>query len=159
MLSNRAELVQKIPTPNSLWMQIVLFRGCECTFPQKIGRKTAESLSFYHPRPTKCLDQILTLRTLSQHLVSSSTTTRANISRNAQCLGHYEMIWSAICSVAPLTWFVNGARHHLYINTQKRTMPERRNRLSLTQNALDKPMCIGPVLSLDLKARIADILL
>ena len=38
-------------------------------------------------------------------------------------------------------------------------MPERRNRLRLTQGALDKPMLTGPVLSLDLKARIADIFL
>ena len=43
-----------------------------------------EGLSFYHPNLLCCLDQMLALTELSQHLVSSSKTVRPIISRGAR---------------------------------------------------------------------------
>ena len=53
------------------------------------------------PWPPNCFSQMLTVRDLSQHLVSSSKTIRPNIPRGARCMGHCEMMWSAVCSLAP----------------------------------------------------------
>ena len=85
---------------------------------------------------------MLTVRDFSQHLVLSSKTIKPNIPLGAGCMGHCEMVWSAVCSLAPHSQFVRGARPHLYMDEQKRPTPERR-RLSLTQAALG----IGPLTS------------
>ena len=60
--------------------------------------------------------------------------------------------------MAPHSQFENRARFHLCIHEQKRPTPERR-RLSLTQDTLEKPISVGLVLTLVMKAWIADILL
>ena len=65
--------------------------------------------------------------------------------------GHCEMMWSAVCSLAPHSQFARGARPHLYMDEQKRPTPERR-RLSLTQAALGRPTPKGLVLALGMKA-------
>ena len=85
---------------------------------------------------------MLTVRDFSQHLVLSSKTIRPNIPLGAGCMGHCEMVWSGVCSLAPHSQFVRGARPHLYMDEQKRPTPERR-RLSLIQAALG----IGPLTS------------
>ena len=103
------------------------------------------------PWPPNCLGQMLTVRDFSQHLVSSSKTIRPNIPRGARCMGHCEMMWSAVCSLAPHSQFVRGARPHLCMDEQKRPTPERR-RLSLTQAALGRPIPKGLVLALGMKA-------
>ena len=92
---------------------------------------------------------MLTVRDFSQHLVSSSKTIRPNIPRGARCMGHCEMMWSAVCSLAPYSQFARGARPHLYMDKQKRPTPERR-RLSLTQAALGRPIPKGLDLELAL---------
>ena len=57
-------------------------------------------LSFYHPNLLCCLDQMLTVTELSQHLVLSSKTVRPIISRGARCVRHVKIMWSAVCSWA-----------------------------------------------------------
>ena len=101
---------------------------------------------------------MLTARAFSQHLVSSSKTVRPSIPRGARCVGHCEIMWSAVCLVAPHSQFATGARPHLYMDEPKRPTPERR-RLSLTQAALGKPIPKGLVLTLGMKTWSADILL
>ena len=103
------------------------------------------------PWPPNCLGQMLTVRDFSQHLVSSSKTIRPNIPRGSRCMGHCEMMWSAVCSLAPHSQFARGARPHLYMDEQKRPTPERR-RLSLTQAALGRPIPKGLELALGMKA-------
>ena len=66
-------------------------------------------------------------------------------------MGHCEMMWSAVCSLAPHSQFVRGARPHLYMDEQKRPTPER-IRLSLTQAALDRPIPKDVVLAWEMKA-------
>ena len=103
------------------------------------------------PWPPNCLDQMLSVRDFSQQLVLFSKTIRPNITRGARCMGHCEMMWSTVCSLAPHSQFVRGARPHLYMDEQKRPTPERR-RLSLTQAALGRPIPKGLVLALGIKA-------
>ena len=103
----------------------------------RFNRSMAKGPSFCHPRPPNSLDQML-------------TTWRA------RCVGHCEMTWSAVCSLAPHSQFGNGARPHLRFDEQKRPTLERRW-LSLIQDALDKP--IDLVLTLGMKALIDDRLL
>ena len=67
------------------------------------------------------------------------------------------MMWSAVCSLAPHSQFVIGARPLLYMDEQKRPTPERR-RLSLTQAALGRPIPKGLVLALGMKAWSDDVL-
>ena len=117
----------------------------------------AEGLSFYHPWPPSCPGQMLTAREFSQHLVSSSRTVRPNIPREPRCVGHCEIMWSAVCSVAPHSQFEKGARPHLYIGKRNRPTPERR-RLSLTQAFLGKLISKGLSLTLGMKAWSADVL-
>ena len=104
------------------------------------------------PWPPDCLGQMLTVRDFSQHLVSLSKTIRPNIPRGARCMGHCEIMWSAVCSLAPHSQFARGARPHLYMDEQKRPTPERR-RLSLTQAALGRPIPKGLELAFGKKAR------
>ena len=57
------------------------------------------------------------------------------------------MMWSAVWSVAPNSQFENGARPYLCIDEQKRPAPKRR-RLSLTHDALGKPIPTSLVINL-----------
>ena len=124
----------------------------------RLDRSWAEGLSFYHHRPPNCLGQMLTAMEFSQHLVSSSKTVRPDIPRGARCVGQCEIMWSAVCSVAPHSQFGEGARPHLCMDDLKRPTPERR-RLSLTQAVLGKLIPRGLALTLGMKAWSADILL
>ena len=105
-----------------------------------------EDLSFYHPNLLCCLDQMLAVMELSQHLVSSSKTVRLIILRDARCMGLLEIMWSAVCSLAPHLHFAEEARCHLCMDEPKRSTPVRR-RLSLTQVVLVKLISIGLVLT------------
>ena len=106
-------------------------------------RMGTEGLCFYHPNLLCCLDQMLAVMELSQHLVSSSKTIRSIIPRGARCVGHVEIMWSAVCSLEPHSHFAEEARPHLCMDKPKRPTPVRR-RLSLTQAVLVKliPMCL-----------------
>ena len=110
-----------------------------------------------NPGPQGCPSQMLTAREFSQHLVSSSKTVRPYIPVGARCVGHDEIMWSAVCSVAPHSQFGEGARPHLYMSEPKRPVPER-NRLSLTQDALGRLIPNGLVETLGMKAWSADVL-
>ena len=103
------------------------------------------------PWPSNCLGQMLTVRNFSQHLVSSSKTIRPNIPRGARCMGHCEMMWSAVYLLAPHSQFVREARPHLYMDEQKRPTPESR-RLSLTKADLGRSTPKSLVLALGIKA-------
>ena len=45
-----------------------------------------------------------------QHLVSSSKTVRPIIPRDARCMGHVKIRWSAVSSLAPHSQFAEEAR-------------------------------------------------
>ena len=64
-----------------------------------------------HPLPTVYM---LTALILSQRRVSSSRANRPRIPFGARCRGQVEMMWSAVCSVAPHSQFGEGATPHLY---------------------------------------------
>ena len=83
-------------------------------------RMGTEGLSFYHPSLLSCLDQMLAVTELSQHLVSSSKTVRPIISRSARCMGHVKIMWSTVCSLAPHSHFAEKARPHLCRDEPKR---------------------------------------
>ena len=107
-----------------------------------------EGLSFYHPNLLCCLDQMLAVMELSQHLVEpASKTVRPIVPRGAQCMGHVEIMWSAIRSLAPHSHFAEEARPHLCMDEPKRLTPVRK-RLSLTQAVLVKLIPIGFLLTL-----------
>ena len=78
-----------------------------------------EGLSFYHPNLLCCLDQMLAVMELSQHLVSSSKTVRPIIHRGARCMGHAKIMWSAVGSLAPCLHFAEEARPHLCVEEPK----------------------------------------
>ena len=112
------------------------------------NKKTGtESLSFYHPNLLCCLDQMLAVIELSQHLVSSSKTVRPIIPRGAQCVGHVKIMWSAVRSLAPHSHFAKGARPHSCNDEPKRLTPVGKQ-LSLTQAVLVKLIPKGLVLTL-----------
>ena len=46
-----------------------------------------------------CRDQMLAVVVLSQHQVSSSIAVRPLTLRDARCVGHAEITWSAVCSM------------------------------------------------------------
>ena len=106
------------------------------------SRTEAEGLSFYYPRLLYCLDQMLAVVILSQHQVSSSKTVRPRTPCGARCIGHAVKTWSAVCSEAPHSQFVKGARPHLCMDEWNRPTPVRR-RLILTQAARGKPISTG----------------
>ena len=106
------------------------------------SRTEAEGLSFYYPRLLHYLDQILAVVILSQHQVSSSKTVKPCAPCGARCIGHAVKTWSAVCSEAPHSQFVKGARPHLCMDEWNRPTPVRR-RLSLTQAARGKPISTG----------------
>ena len=95
-----------------------------------------------HPYLLCCLDQMLAVIELSQHLVSSSKTVRPIIPRGARCVGHVKIMWSAVCSLAPHSHFAEGAKPHLRMDKPKRPT-QVRTRLSLIQAALVKLIPIG----------------
>ena len=128
-------------------VELLLCRVANAPRLEQSSKPRAEGSSFYHPKPLDCPGQMLTAREFSQHLVSSSKTVRPNIPRGARCVGHCEIMWSAVCSVAPHSQFEKGTRPHLYMDEPKRPTPERR-RLSLTQAALGRLMPKGLVLTL-----------
>ena len=68
-------------------------------------RMGTEDLSVYHPNLLWCLDQMLAVIKLSQHIVSSSKTVRPIIPLSAQCVVHFKIMWSAVCSLAPHSHF------------------------------------------------------
>ena len=110
-------------------------------------RLRTDGLSFYYFSQLYCLDQMLAVIELNQHLVSSSKTVRLIIPRDARCMGHVKIIWSAVCSLASHSHFAEAARPHLCMDEPKRPMPVRRQ-LSLTQAVLNKLISIGLVLTL-----------
>ena len=77
------------------------------------NRTGAKGLSFYYPRLLHCLDQMLTVMSLSQHRVSSFKTVRPCAPCGARCIGHAVSTWSAVCSEAPHSQFSERARPHL----------------------------------------------
>ena len=110
-------------------------------------RVETEGLSFYHPNLLCCLDQMLEVMELSQHFVSSFKTVRPIIPQSARCEGHVNIMWSAVCSLAPHLHFAEEARRHLCKDEPKRPTPICK-RLSLTQAVLVKLIPIGLVLTL-----------
>ena len=103
-----------------------------------------ESLSFYHPNLLCCLNQMLAVMELRQHLLSSFKTVRPVIPPDARCMGHVKIMWSAVCSLAPHSHFAEEARPHLCMDDPKCPTPVRR-RLSLTQDVLVKLIPLGLV--------------
>ena len=97
----------------------------------------SEGLFFYHPNRLCCLDQMLAVMELNQHLVSLSKTVRSIIPRGARCVGHAKIMWSVVCSLALHSHFAEEARLRLCTEELKRPMPVR-TRFSLTQAALVK---------------------
>ena len=93
-----------------------------------------------------CLDQMLAVIELSQHLVLSSKTVRLIIPRGARCMEHVKRMWSAVCSLAPNSQFAEEARPHLCMDEPKRPTPVRW-RLSLTQAVLVRLIPMGLVLT------------
>ena len=95
---------------------------------------------------------MLAVMVLSQHRVSASKTVSPRIPVGARCTGHVRIMCSAVCSTAPLSQFDVGARPRLCMNDRKRPTPARK-RLSLTHDDLGRPIPIGPVIALGMKAR------
>ena len=112
----------------------------------------------FHPNLVCCLNQMLAVTELSQHLVSSSKTVRPIIPRGARCVGHVKIMWSTVCSLAPHFYLAEGARTHLCMDERKRPTPVRM-RFSLTQAVLVKLIPIGLVLTLGMYTPSADIFL
>ena len=106
-------------------------------------RMGTKGLFFYYPSLLCCPDQMLALMELSQHLVSLSKTVSPIIPRGAwACIGHAEIMWSAVCSLVPHSQFAEEARPHLFMDEPKR------RRLSLAQAVLVKLIPIGLMLTL-----------
>ena len=55
-------------------------------------KMVTEGLFFYHINLLCCLDQMLAVMKLSQHLVSSSKTVRPNTPRGARCMSHVKIM-------------------------------------------------------------------
>ena len=110
-------------------------------------RKEAEGLAFYHLILLCCLDQMLAVTELSQHLVSSFKTIRPIIPRGARCVEQVKIMWSAVCSQTLHSHFAEEARPYLCMGKPKRPTPARR-RLSLAQIAIVKLVPIGFALTL-----------
>ena len=73
-------------------------------------------------------------------------------------MGHVQIMWSAVCSLAPHSHSAKEARPHLCMDEPKRPTPVRR-RLSLTQAVLVKLIPISLVLALKMQARSVDMIL
>ena len=89
-------------------------------------RMRIEDLSFCHPSLLFCLDQMLAVTELSQHLVTSSKTVKLIIPRGARCMGHVEIMLSAVCSLEPHSHCAEKARALLCMDEPKRPTPVRR---------------------------------
>ena len=83
-------------------------------------RMGTDGLSFYHPGLMCCLDQMLAVTELSRILVLTSKIIRPIIPRNALCMGHVKIMWSAVCSLAPHSHFDEEAKPHLCMDEPKR---------------------------------------
>ena len=125
----------------------VVWQGILYDPGQRQEKNGAESLSFCHPSLLCWLDQMLVVMELSLHLVSSSKTVRPIIPRGARFVGDVEIMWSAVCSLAPDSHFTEKARPHLCMDEPKRPTPVRK-RLSLTQAVLVKLIPMGLLLTL-----------
>ena len=79
-------------------------------------RIRTEGLSFYHPNLLCCLGQMLAVMELNQHLVLSSKTVRHIIPQDGRCMGYVQIMWSAVCSLAPHLHFTEEARPHCSAN-------------------------------------------
>ena len=110
-------------------------------------RMGTEGFSFYRPNLLCCLDQILAVIESSQHLVSSFKTVRPIFPRGARCVGHVEIMCSAVCSLPPHSHFAEEARPHLCMDEPKRPTSIRRQLIS-TQAVLVKLILMGFVLTL-----------
>ena len=116
---------------------VVVWKGIHSRLDK--NRTGAEGLSFYYPRLLYCPDQMLAVKLLSQHRVSSFKTVKPRAPCGARCTGHTIKTWSAICLTAPHSQFGEGARPHLCMDEWNRPTPILK-RLSLTQAARDKPI-------------------
>ena len=105
-------------------------------------RMGTEGLSFYHPNPLCCLDQMLAVMKLRQYLVSSSKTVRPIIPENARCMRYVKTMWSAVYLLVPHSHFAKKVRPHLCMEEPKRPTPVCRQ-LSLTKVVLAKLIPIG----------------
>ena len=122
-------------------------------FPHRTSNyMIAESFSSFGRNPHF---QMLAVMVLSQHRVSTSKTVSPRIPVGARCTGHVRMMCSAVCSAAPHLQFHVGARPHLCMNDWKHPTPAQK-RLSLTHDDLGRPIPIGLVLVLGMKARRSD---
>ena len=75
---------------------------------------------------------------MSKYLVLLLKTIRSGISWSARCVGHCEIMWSAVCSVAPQSQFQDGERLH-FINRQAKANTSKnynndKDRLSQTKS-------------------------
>ena len=95
---------------------------------------------------------------LSQPLVSLSKTVRPIIPRGARCLGHVEIMWSAVCSLAPHSQFAEKARPHLCMDETKRPTLLHKQ-LGLTQDVLVELIPMDLVLTLGVQTQRANVLL
>ena len=118
---------------NSTWeiFFFVVWQGVSMIQVRRNKKMGIEGLSFYHPNLLCCLDQMLEVMELSQHLVLSSKTVRPIIPRGARYMGYVKIMWSEVCSLALHSYFTEEARPHLCMNEPKRSTPVRR-RLILT---------------------------
>ena len=71
------------------------------------------------------------------------------ISQGARCTRHVNIMWSAVCSLAPHSHFAEEAKLHLCMDEPKRPTPRNRQ-LNLTQGVLVKLILIGLVLTLEM---------
>ena len=121
--------------------------GLSFYLPRNEKKMRTEGLFFYHSSLLSCLDQMLEVTEMIQHLVSSSKSVRIIIPRGARCIGHVKIMWYAVCSLVLLSHFAGEARPRLYMDEPKRSTPVRR-RLSLTQAVMVKLIPISLVLTL-----------
>ena len=84
---------------------------------------------------------------LSLHLLSSFKTVRSIVPQGAQSVEHGELMWCAVCLLAPNSQFTEEARPHLCMDEPKRSTPAH-TRLSLTRAVLVKLIPMGLVLTL-----------
>ena len=116
------------------------FEGYTLQFRHK--QDWGRGFTFYYPRLLHCLNQMLAVMLLSQHLILSSKAVRPRAPYGTRCIGHAVSSWSTVCSEAPHSQFGEGARPYLCMDEWKRPTPVHR-RLSLTQAAWGKPIPIS----------------
>ena len=105
----------------------------------------AKGLFFYHPRLPNWLGQMLTAQVFSQHLVSLSKIIKLDIPQGAWCIGLCDMMWAAVCTMVPRLLFKNARD------------PINAKMYAVEFDLMGKPMLKGLVLTLGLRAWIADV--